>query len=240
MGDLAVPVVAMVSGMLIDLHAHTFPKSDDSMQRPEDLLARAKTAGLDGVCLTEHDVFWDKQLLARWSEEFGLAIFPGCEINTEWGHLLVLGLDRYEFGMHRAPLVRRRVDAAGGAIVLAHPYRRAYDPRFQITEEEYHQALAASANAEVLGLVDAVEGMNGRGTEAENRFALAVAHASGKAVVAGSDSHKLADVGRYATRFHRRVRNVEELAGELRAGRCEPVLLPTVAQQAVDTSRRGR
>ena len=35
--------------MLIDLHAHTWPRSHDSVLNPDDLIVRAKQAGLDGV-----------------------------------------------------------------------------------------------------------------------------------------------------------------------------------------------
>ena len=44
--------------MLIDLHTHTYPKSDDSFIGVDELIERAKQEGLDGICLTEHDAFW--------------------------------------------------------------------------------------------------------------------------------------------------------------------------------------
>ncbi|HIN06137.1 MAG TPA: PHP domain-containing protein, partial [Dehalococcoidia bacterium] len=40
--------------LLIDLHLHTYPKSDDSFMTPDDLIEAAKSQGLDGICLTEH------------------------------------------------------------------------------------------------------------------------------------------------------------------------------------------
>ena len=44
--------------MLIDLHNHTWPRSHDSVLDPSDLIERARAAGLDGICLTEHDSVW--------------------------------------------------------------------------------------------------------------------------------------------------------------------------------------
>ena len=44
--------------MIIDLHNHTYPKSDDSFISPDELIIKAKDIGLDGICLTEHDSFW--------------------------------------------------------------------------------------------------------------------------------------------------------------------------------------
>src|SRR3989304_2201581 len=47
--------------MLIDLHTHTRPLSHDSLLTPDDLIEAAKAAGLDAVCLTEHDFTWDPE-----------------------------------------------------------------------------------------------------------------------------------------------------------------------------------
>ena len=47
--------------MLLDLHNHTWPRSHDSVLDPDDLVARAKGLGLDGICLTEHDAVWDSK-----------------------------------------------------------------------------------------------------------------------------------------------------------------------------------
>ena len=35
--------------MLVDLHSHTWPRSHDSVLNPDDLIERAKKAGLDEV-----------------------------------------------------------------------------------------------------------------------------------------------------------------------------------------------
>ncbi|SVD12573.1 uncharacterized protein METZ01_LOCUS365427, partial [marine metagenome] len=35
--------------MLVDLHSHTWPRSHDSVLNPDDLIERAKKAGLDGI-----------------------------------------------------------------------------------------------------------------------------------------------------------------------------------------------
>jgi predicted metal-dependent phosphoesterase TrpH len=41
--------------MIIDLHAHTGPYSDDSQLNPQELIQKAKRSGLDGICFAEHD-----------------------------------------------------------------------------------------------------------------------------------------------------------------------------------------
>jgi predicted metal-dependent phosphoesterase TrpH len=45
--------------MLIDLHTHTRPLSHDSLLSPDELIEAAKAAGLDAICVTEHDFAWE-------------------------------------------------------------------------------------------------------------------------------------------------------------------------------------
>ncbi|MBM3946683.1 MAG: hypothetical protein FJ315_04700, partial [SAR202 cluster bacterium] len=163
----------------------------------------------------------------RWSREFGLLVLPGCEITTEEGHVLAFGLTRYVFGMHRSAFVRKGVDAAGGALIAAHPHRRAYSPQTHKDPALYDELLDRVAKSPLWSVVDAVEVLNGRGTAQENRFSIDLAERLGKARVATGDSHKLADVGACATRFFRPIGSVRDLVAELKAGRCEPVPLRT-------------
>lgn len=211
--------------VLIDIHTHTSPRSDDSLVSPEALMSQAKRAGLDGICLTEHDAFWPPIALEPLSEEYGVTLFPGCEVTTEEGHLLVFGLDRYVFGMHRAAFVRELVDRAGGAIVLAHPYRRVYREGTLLREGDYGDMIAQTSHQPVISLVDAVEVLNGRGSEEENGFAAELSRRYNLKGVGGSDSHQLTDIGTYATEFEHPVRNVAELVQEIKAGRFRPVAL---------------
>ena len=110
--------------LLIDLHTHTYPKSDDSFVSVDDLIDRAKTLGLDGICLTEHDGFWSSDDVKNLSRRHGFLVLPGSEINTDAGHILVFGLEEYVFGLHKPAFLRRLVNKAGGVMVAAHPYRR--------------------------------------------------------------------------------------------------------------------
>ena len=105
--------------LIIDIHTHTFPTSDDSLLTPEELIEEAKRIGLDGICLTDHDGFWKPEDVVALSKKHDYLIIPGCEVTTEDGHLLVYGLTHYIFGMHNAKFVRDLVDEAGGAIVVA-------------------------------------------------------------------------------------------------------------------------
>ena len=63
--------------MLIDLHCHTTAHSACSAVLPDDLVIAAKSAGLDGVCLTEHDAFWPLELVRALGEKHGLVVLRG-------------------------------------------------------------------------------------------------------------------------------------------------------------------
>lgn len=211
--------------MLLDLHTHTYPSSDDSSLGLEELAERAREAGLDGICITDHDRFWDTAQLYEVSRRLAFTIIPGAEITTEEGHLLVFGLDRYVFGMHRARFVRRLVEDRGGAIVVAHPYRRVYREGTTPGSAEYRSLVEEASRNGALGLADAVEVLNGRGSSDENAFAAAVAQHLDMPGTGASDSHDPEDVGTCATEFSRPVRSLEDLVRELKAGRFRPVRL---------------
>ena len=211
--------------MIIDIHTHTYPTSDDSSLAPDVLIEEAARIGLDGICITDHDGFWTPREIDDLSRRHGFLVLPGCEVTTEEGHLLVYGLDRYVFGMHRAAFVRRLVDEAGGAIVAAHPYRRAFVEQYADDEAVYREMVQRASGSDALTLADAVEVRNGRGSHRQNAFSQDVADRMGMGGTGASDAHKLDDLGTYATEFARPVRSLDDLIAELLAGRFRPVTL---------------
>ena len=214
--------------MIIDLHCHTRRYSHDSDLDPGELIEKAKRSGLDGICFTEHDYFWKEADIAQLSHEYDFPIFPGVEVNTEEGHLLVFGLSGYKFGMHHASFVRSMVDAVNGAIIMAHPYRgRIYDSFFS------GDLLDRASKNKIFEMVDAVEILNGRGNAKEISFSQAICRRLGLKGVWGSDAHSQSDIPSCATLFERKVTNINELVTELRTGRCKAVDLrqPTQAQK---------
>ncbi|MBI4310378.1 MAG: PHP domain-containing protein [Chloroflexi bacterium] len=211
--------------MIIDLHTHTYPTSDDSFLTPDQLVIASKEAGIDGICLTDHDGFWKPEDVEALSKRHSYPIFPGCEVTTEEGHILVFGLDRYIFGMHRAAFVRDLVDRAGGVMVVAHPYRRRFMEKEAGNDDTYRTMLEQACRSQVFSLVNAVEVMNGRGSPAENAFSRALAQRFNLPGAGASDCHKLEETGTFATELSRRVSTLGELINELKAGDYRPVAL---------------
>jgi predicted metal-dependent phosphoesterase TrpH len=209
---------------LIDLHTHTRPLSHDSFLSPDDLIDAAKRARLDGICLTEHDFFWEHEATADLSRRHGFLVIPGIEVNTEVGHILVFGLEGFIFGMHRLADLVRLVGKAGGAMVAAHPYRRQLP--YELRDAgDWTSALEQTVRNESFKHANAIETYNGRGTKRQNEFSLEVCRRIGLPGTAGSDSHELADMGVCATEFDAPIGDAVGLIAELRGGRCRPVVL---------------
>ena len=217
--------------MLIDLHSHTYPRSFDSTLDPDDLVERAKAAGLDAICFTEHDVIWDAQALKEMGERHNFLVLPGVEISTDDGHILSYGIDQYVFGMHRSAELAGHVGKAGGAMVAAHPYRRQMPWRIR-SLDEYEQALERASHNPAYEFVEGMEELNGRGSERENAFSKRLSALMGMPGTAGTDSHAVHDVGKCATYFDRDIHDVRELIRELKAGRFYAVDLRTPAADA--------
>lgn len=190
--------------MRIDLHCHTSRFSACSSLAPEALVAQARAASLDGVCLTEHDRLWPLDDLRALAARSGLVVLRGMEVTTELGHVLVFGVDAPPPAMFLARSLAEAVHRAGGLLALAHP-GRAGQPRVP------PHGIAA--------LVDAVEVLNGSDGAAQNEAALALAIRAPLPGIAGSDCHAPHEVGTVATVLPVRVETEAELVAALRLGR---------------------
>jgi hypothetical protein len=185
----------------------------------DELVDAAKQQGLDGVCLTEHDTFWSAEETLALSRRHQFLVLPGVELNTDSGHVVVFGLEAYVFGLHKPPFLRDMVDRSGGVIIAAHPYRRRFleDPgRDPATRADM---LQRAVNDDFFQHCDAIESINGRGSQAENRFSQDLQVQLGMKAIGGSDAHRLEQLGTAATRFQDKITCLSDLIKALRAGR---------------------
>jgi predicted metal-dependent phosphoesterase TrpH len=204
--------------MLIDLHSHTWPRSHDSVLNPDDLVTRAKAAGLDAVVLTEHDTCWDFKSIEELRAKHNFLVLAGVEISTDDGHILAFGIDKYVFGMHRSRELASYTERAQGALVAAHPYRRQM-PWFSRSEEEYQGSLEKASRNPSYQYVQALEELNGRGSDKENEFSRKLCEMMNLPGTGGTDSHAISDVGKTATWFDKEIHDERELIAELKGGR---------------------
>lgn len=213
--------------MLIDLHTHTRPLSWDSYLAPDELIERSKAAGLDGICLSEHDFFWKPEDVLELAKRHAFLVLPAIEINTDDGHILAYGLEKYVYGMHRSHELAHHTEQSHGALIAAHPYRRQLPWHIE-SELDYQEALARASRNPAYRYCIALEAINGRGTQRENEFSQRLCERMVMRGTAGSDAHARVDIGQCATEFERPIERVEDLIEELKAGRFRPVDLTAV------------
>lgn len=209
--------------MRVDLHVHTSPRSPCSSIDPLKLLERARSLGLQGICLTEHGLMWSREEvreLEKISE--GVRIFRGMEVTTNQGDVLVFGISRNIKEVVPIEQLRQEVLEAGGFMAAAHPFRGFL--LFGVTQLQ--MSVEQASQRSLFKYVDAVEIGNCKVTEPENQMARQVAQKLGLAGVAGSDAHRLEELGRWVTVFQREIRDDEDLLKELRSGRLSVGSMP--------------
>lgn len=208
--------------MNIDLHSHTLPASPCSHMSVEELIQTAKERDLDGICLTEHNKPWDSDTISRLREKFDFPIFRGIEVTTKDGDILVFGLHEEMNMILTASELRQHVADMGGYMIAAHPFRGFLMFGFS----ELSLTTERAAERPIFRAVDAIEAYNCKVTQQETRTAFEVAARLGLPCVAGSDAHKVIDVGKHATQFEKEITTEEELIAELLAGRFSVEQLP--------------
>jgi len=193
--------------MRVDLHVHTSRYSECGKSTPEEMLQRALEEGLDGLVLTEHNVIWPLEAFRVLQAQFPmLHLFRGVEMTVDSGdHYLVYGLtdpDALQQGMPSDLLVQR-VHAAGGAVVLAHPFR--YGPDLPPTLEAYP--------------TDAIEIYSHNILAYAHEQAEALCRRLGVRPIAASDGHHVSTVGLYSVCLaHNHVADETSLARAIVAG----------------------
>lgn len=208
--------------LLIDMHCHTGWGSGDSHTDPNVLIEQANAYGLDGVCITEHNQAWEQRRIERLADKHQFLVIGGIEVDTsDYGHVLVYGV-RQPRRFQRFPTMaelRLIVDEAGGAMVLAHPFRKREKPSNpDFSEGRALQLFEEALDLWVFGLVDGVEVHNGLAGGVEKAFAGAVAHEKKLPTTGGSDTHRHMEVGATFTVFPDSVRTERDLVDAIRSG----------------------
>ena len=201
--------------MRIDLHIHTSPLSACSYINPQELIQEAMRLQLDGICLTEHQVVWDADEVEKLAQEGGIKIFRGNEFTTNQGDILVFGFYKDIKELLMIQELHEEVQAAGGFMIAAHPFRgfKTFGiGQLQMTVEQASQR-------KVLEFVDAIEIGNGKLSADENDMARKVAKKLDLPGTGGSDAHRIDEIGTWVTIFENDITNEIELVQELRAGR---------------------
>lgn len=198
--------------MLVEMHCHTAEHSSCSAVSAVELVRQVFAKNLQGIVLTDHHYLWndDELIDVRRASEVPdhFLLLSGQELWTpELGDVLIYGAaETLPEGTSLAEVRARFPDAA---LVWAHPYRKGKRP-----------TLAALRNP----LIDGVEIFNSGHTVRENSLGLQDWHRERFTALAGTDTHGGSYAGLYPTHFDHSVRSIQELAREIRSGRCRPFL----------------
>ena len=206
--------------MILDLHNHSI-RSDDGRAKVENYCQWIRRRGIpiDGFVLTEHRQ-WDAESDYRGLEdEHGLLILKGSEVETDYGHVLVFGVNdelvhAFDFARIDLPLALVLEEAArcGAFAVPCHPGRPKVGMRAHI-----------EAHGEVAG-VEVIETLNGgsRGRENDDLDRAGRGRTAGAEWAAATPTSSATWVA--APRASRRaIRDEQELVRELRVGRYEAI-----------------
>ena len=170
-----------------DLHIHS-SYSFDSLMDPRRILQVAKLRGLSAISITDHETMdvYANELSdpdrREIFEDYGIFVIKGMEIKTELGDVIGLFLQE-EITSSDFETVVREIREQDGVVVLPHPFHRPADPADLVTD------------------VDVLEILNGRSRDEQNDKAVALAEATQKPTLGGSDAHMYWEIGQIRTTF---------------------------------------
>jgi predicted metal-dependent phosphoesterase TrpH len=205
----------------VDLHTHT-TFSKDGGQSPESLVETALAHGFDAIAVTDHNTV-EGSLSAERCARGRIIVFPGQEVVTEKGEIVILNLrETLPVGRGLEDTVRLAKEK-GGFVIVPHP--------FDLMRRGIGNNLGS-----ILGQVDAIEAFNSRTIWTRfNRRALEYAESKGKPMVAGSDAHFPEEIGKTYMLISSR-KNPRDILTAILAGRAE---LVTRAQSRYSKLMRG-
>ena len=169
--------------------------------------------------LTEHRQFDSESDYRHLEDQYGLVILKASEVETDYGHVLVFGVNEdlvnaFDFADVRNPIgeVLAAADRCGAFAAPCHPGRK---------------RVGLFSHYEDRGAIDGVhtvEVLNGGSIPGEDELSVDKANEHGYRGFGGSDSHIVSRIGYCATDFaSNEIETIEDLVSELRRGDFKPV-----------------
>lgn len=194
---------------------------------PDQLVEQAKVVGLDGVCITEHNQLWDPAAIDRLRTRHDFLVIGGVEVATDCGEVLAFGLKEKTpvREIYETSKLREIVDAAGGVLVWAHPFRgepdmvAAHNRALEKKDASSEKYILDTLSWPYFDLMEAMEIYNGRSGLGEVNFTSMIAEKKGVKGTGGSDSHAILSVGSCYTQFENKISSTEDLIEEIKQGR---------------------
>ncbi len=175
--------------MKIDLHCHTiysknFMNMCDSNIKPKELVKISIRRGLNGLAVTDHETTkaypYVKKIARKIDPDF--LIIPGAEIyDTRFMHVLILGVEEIPKYRGANELVDKIRENAG-VVVIPHPFTA-------------HPLRRSKISLNELKIFDGLEVLNAYDWNYCNDRTERIAEILNLGITAGSDCHKLRDIG---------------------------------------------
>jgi hypothetical protein len=215
--------------MKMDLHCHTREGSLDGIASIASYVGRLMELGYDGMLVTDHNSYkgyehWLKikdDIIRDMPEARRFTVLRGIEYDTyNSGHMLIVLPENVTStvllarGLSATKLIKV-VHELGGIIGPAHPYGTGYYAIMNTRLGRKH--------VEVMADFDFVETFNGKTSKLGNDLAALLAKRYDKPAWAGSDSHRVKDIGKVYALFDGEIRNNDDLIEYVRSGKCVEV-----------------
>ena len=197
--------------MIIDTHMHERTFSGDSNMNLLEMVYEAKTKGLDGICITDHDAIGLTEYAKRIAAEHDFAIFVGVEYLSCEGDIVAFGIDKLPPPHLEAQKFIDYVNARGGICIAAHPYR---GNSRGLGDELYR-----------VKNLTGIEVLNGSSTPEENLKAAQTCQKLGLKPFGASDAHTTAHIGRYATKVEGNFSTVPEMIEAIKTKPVQAMIL---------------
>mgnify|MGYP001587061649 FL=1 len=177
--------------MKIDMHMHTI--YSDGANTPEQMVARAKAVGLNGIALTDHNTIAGIERTRIAAKAVGLLLVPGKEVaimheGKRIGEILCLFLEKDTkkdiYPVNKIADLFDELKDQDAVCSIPHPF------------DDLIRKQGVVAVLEKKGKKpDAVEVMNGRNSAYMNALGLEYALKNKLGQTAGSDAHRMEEVG---------------------------------------------
>ncbi len=190
----------------LDLHVHS-RHSGEAFGSVESVILAAKSRGLDGIALADHNSVAGNKEAVTLGKKHGILVIPSCEIKSKDGDIIALGIKKEIPKGLSAEETIQRIHQQAALAVAAHPFAVFLHPGGGVGRRVFDCGF------------DAIEAFNAR-TFAGNRKSMRIAEDMHIPKVAGSDAHMVQEIGNAYTIVDCE-KNIPAVLREIKAGRTE-------------------
>lgn len=208
--------------MIIDCHVHESKYSFDSNIDFYEAINEAKSIGLDGLCITNHDNNLLRNEIGDSAIIDGVLVIVGAEVLTFEGDILTFGLKDIPKEMVSAEELLHLVKKNKGVAIAAHPFR------------DNNRGIGNNMRR-LAPLLSGIEAFNGSTRFEHNMQAYHLANKLNIPVFGSSDAHVIDRVGIYNTHFEDYIRDHKDFIEAVKYSNYYPIMKTDKTQKLVSS-----